>query len=1022
MPLPRRLAVFDPRRSLRARFAFVLGISGLALALVASLLVERVQRSQIEASVGQSLHRQAQVTVRALTASLRERLALLRQMASQPVLASGLMEPGDVRTLLESLRGNQPEFAWVALVDAAGEVQVATNALLQGERLVGHPALENARVRPWIGQRHPAGPLAAFMPLTRDGEPPHFITLAAPVVDFQGQHIGVLLAELDWAWVRERHDELVGNAATEQGVSSLLLGRAGTVDIGPAELLGQPSPISPSALPPMRAGPVLRWPDGRDYLTAAAHEPDAPGVPGAGFTLLVRQEAEVAFAAAQALRQQLQWGGSLAALAFMALSAWLASRVARPIRALSQVAARRQKGEDLAFPPAPRGRADEVAQLTDTLRAMDADMRRRHERYQTLFEGSIDAMYVRVNGQLEMANAACLRLFGAQHMAQLRDRPVFELFHPDERDAIAARIHRLTVLREAVPLIEQRIHRLDGVWVDVEVTALPFNDASGPGIQVVLRDITERKRAREAVRRSEERFQLALSGTQTSVWEIDLRSGEPYLSPNGPGLLGLDPAQLPADRDAWRRLLHPDDRGSPSAEFAHLMAGELDRAERVLRLRHRSGHHVELLVRAFLVRGADGTPERVIGTAQDMTERHRAERLLRQKDRLLAQTGRLARLGAWSFEIASGRGQWTEEVAAIYGQGADTPVHRAQLLAAVPATYRDTLLRAFVAAAETGAAFDLVLPLAAADGQWRWARVLGRGAGPDDVDDVGADATGAARAITRVEGVMQDVTALHQAQAEIESLNADLERRVEARTAQLRAANAELDSFAYAVSHDLRAPLRAMNGFAQALEEDYGAQLDHQARGFLDQIKLASQRMGGLIDGLLALSRSARGRLRRDTVDLSRLADNALRELRAGEPQREVTAVIAPGLQARGDARMLDAVMRNLVGNAWKYTARREGAHIEVGLLESEGLRWFFVRDNGVGFDMAHAGRLFKAFQRLHRADEFPGIGVGLATVQRIVRRHGGQIVADARRGEGAEFRFTLPEQDPDDDDEADAP
>jgi PAS domain S-box-containing protein len=257
--------------------------------------------------------------------------------------------------------------------------------------------------------------------------------------------------------------------------------------------------------------------------------------------------------------------------------------------------------------------------------------------------------------------------------------------------------------------------------------------------------------------------------------------------------------------------------------------------------------------------------------------------------------------------------------------------------------------------------------------------------------------------------ILRDMTERLRTEDEILRLNAQLEQRVQERTAELQAANRELESFGYTVAHDLRAPLRAMEGFSQALIEDYGERVDGEARVYLNQIIRGSEHLGELIDGLLQLSRSVRGELRRDRVDLSAMAEQILAELGRSEPSRAVSCRIERGLAARGDARMLEIVMRNLLGNAWKYTVRTPAPTIRVYSSDQQGERMFHVADNGIGFNMAHSEKLFQPFQRLHRQDEFPGIGIGLATVQRIVSRHGGQIRAISSPGQGADFSFSLP-------------
>ncbi len=246
-------------------------------------------------------------------------------------------------------------------------------------------------------------------------------------------------------------------------------------------------------------------------------------------------------------------------------------------------------------------------------------------------------------------------------------------------------------------------------------------------------------------------------------------------------------------------------------------------------------------------------------------------------------------------------------------------------------------------------------------------------------------------------GTVMDVTERRRTEEELRRHRAALE-----------ASNRELETFSYSVSHDLRTPLRAIDGFSRALEEDYGRHFDANARAYIERVRRATRRMGQIIDDLLQLSRLARGELRAEAVDMTALAGEVDAALRAAQPERDVEFEAAPGLRATGDSRMLRLVLENLLGNAWKYTSRQPRARIGFGMENGAGCPVFFVRDDGAGFDMAYADKLFGAFQRLHSASEFPGSGIGLATVARIVQRHGGRAWAEGAPGRGATFFFTL--------------
>lgn len=460
-------------------------------------------------------------------------------------------------------------------------------------------------------------------------------------------------------------------------------------------------------------------------------------------------------------------------------------------------------------------------------------------------------------------------------------------------------------------------------------------------------------------------------------------------------IVGYSEAELLAR--TIRDITYKDDLQAELDSMQRMLAGDIKTFSLEERYLRKDGAPIWINLAATLVRKSDATPDYFIAVIKDIHHRKEAEAALKAREAMLKEAQHLAGVGNWAWDIGTGVHAWSDEIYHIYGRDPALP----------PAVYPE--VRAYftpeswvrlAAAVETslaqGTPYECDAEVVRADGAHCW--IVARGEAVRDGDGN----------IVNLHGTVQDITERKQAEEEIRRLNADLERRVAERTAELTAANRELDSFAYAVSHDLRAPLRAMSGFSQALKEDYGSQLQGEAQVYLEQIDLASRKMSDLIDGLLTLSRSTRGELRHDTVDLCTLSEHVFAELARDEPERQVTVQLEAGLQAYGDARMIEVVMHNLLGNAWKYTAHAAMPCIRVYAEEQGGERRFCVADNGAGFDMAHANRLFQPFQRLHRQEEFSGIGIGLATVQRIVHRHGGVIEARGEPGQGAVFRFTL--------------
>lgn len=383
--------------------------------------------------------------------------------------------------------------------------------------------------------------------------------------------------------------------------------------------------------------------------------------------------------------------------------------------------------------------------------------------------------------------------------------------------------------------------------------------------------------------------------------------------------------------------------------------------------------------------------------AQDITEKKRTEVELReQHDALLRQAELIemshdAIIKADESRVITG---WNRGAAEVYGwTEAEAVGHVIHRLLGTSAT---------IAAAE----IDETLSRAGRwDGELEHTRRDGTRITVDSRQVILRDPGGHAAGILEIN---RDITERKRAEEEVRRLNAELEQRVRDRTTQLEAANQELETFSYSVSHDLRAPLRGIDGWSLALVEDFGSELSGKARQYLERVRSEAQRMDQLIDDLLRLSRVNRGTLERGAVDLTALAQGVARSLQEAHNGRRLEFVIEPGLAARGDARLLEVVFSNLLGNAAKFTGKRADARIEVGRIEHEGQPAFYVRDNGAGFDMTYADSLFGAFQRLHSASEFPGTGVGLATVQRIIHRHGGRVWAEAQVGKGATFYFTL--------------
>jgi PAS domain S-box-containing protein len=443
----------------------------------------------------------------------------------------------------------------------------------------------------------------------------------------------------------------------------------------------------------------------------------------------------------------------------------------------------------------------------------------------------------------------------------------------------------------------------------------------------------------------------------------------------------------------WREFTHPDDVAHDLGVLEALVSGRTDQHTMEKRYLHKQGHTVWVLLSVSMIRHPDGSPDYMIVVAQDISSRKNTEEALRTSERLLSQAQELALMASWRYDAL--RRQFTTLGNAHVILGVPRAVFSdLDMLAMTHPDDRLRMQQAWAAAFQQGTPYDIEYRVNLA-GQWHWVSVRA---------EFERDAKGR---VTQGLGTVVDITAHKRAEQQIQQLNASLEERIRERTQALKAAYDELESYSYAVAHDLRSPLRIINGFAQALEEDNPA-LPVESHRHLERIREASKKMGELIDGLLKLSQMARGELQRAPVDLSAIAARQLRELAATSPERAVDWSVQAGMTAMADEPLIEALLQNLLHNAWKYSAHTPHARIQVSMRDSGGRREFAVADNGAGFDMARAAKLFQPFQRLHLPNEFAGLGIGLATARRIVLRHGGELRAESAPGEGARFYFTL--------------
>ncbi|MFO1329508.1 MAG: PAS domain-containing protein [Rubrivivax sp.] len=550
-------------------------------------------------------------------------------------------------------------------------------------------------------------------------------------------------------------------------------------------------------------------------------------------------------------------------------------------------------------------------------------------------------------------------------------------------------------------------------WASVSGRPVFGADGRFAGYHGVGRDVTEQVKAERALQESEERLRLALQAAEQGLFDLDLRSGDAVVSPEYARMLGWEPEAFQETHAAWRERLHPDDRDAAYRVFDDYVAGRRSDYRVEYRQRTRDGAWKWILsLGRIQARDADGRPLRMLGTHTDVTAMREAQQALRDSEARLAYLVRTAPTVIYTAGTSSEQPARyvSPNVEGLLGWPPQRYVDEPGFWFAL--VHPDDRAAVQAAASRAASADELAAEYRVrhADGRWRWMR---------DVARVTRDAGGAPLELV---GSWIDITERRLAEDEVRRLAAELEQRVQERTAELdrsverlRAVNLELETFTYSVSHDLKAPLRGIDGYSRLLLADHAAQLDDEGREFLGHIRHATQHMGVLIDDLLSYSRLERRELAIAPLALADVVASVLEGMRAAidAAQARVEVRVDPALQARADAQGLAMALRNLLDNALKF--RREGTPSRITIEAARGAAGveLSVRDNGIGFDMRFHDRIFAIFQRLHRAEDYPGTGIGLAIVRKAVERMGGRAYAHSRPGEGAVFTLQLPEAGP---------
>ena len=693
------------------------------------------------------------------------------------------------------------------------------------------------------------------------------------------------------------------------------------------------------------------------------------------------------------------------------------------------------------------GAVHTVSDITDRKQA-EQQVRDNEEKFRSLFETAQGAILLFANGRWTDCNEKATSVFGCSREEILGSHPsrFSPPTQPDGRDSGAESVQLITKAFNQEPQFFEWEHcRADGTPFAAEVNLNRIDLGGVPHIQAIVRDVTEQKRARAALELNAQRAQTLLqlnqmtAATKQEITDFVLEEAV-RLTQSTLGYLAFvtedetvltmhswskaamaecaiidKPIVYPvASTGLWGEAIrqrrpvitndyaaqNPLKKGCPQGHVQlhrHMNVPVFDgtRIVIVAGVGNKSGEYGEedTVQLTLLMEGM----WRLLESQRTEQEIRRTHEALRQSEERYREAQTMGHIGHWSYDPASRQFMGSAEALRIYGFPEVGTVAFEDVLNCISATEVERVLQGLFSVIQGGGIFDEefeIHPRGSSDTRVLWSMAELKRETPDGP--------------LLVCGILQDITERRRAEDAVRTLNAELEQRVRDRTLELEASTKELEAFSYSVSHDLRAPLRSIDGFSLALLEDFEDKLDADGRDYLRRIRAATQRMGLLIDDMLRLSRITRAEMVVEKVNLTELAWSVIHELQKSQPGRVVDVRIADGLEDLADPKLMRIALENLLGNAWKFTGKRADAVIEFGATIEGDKKTYFVRDNGAGFDMAYVNKLFTPFQRLHSMEEYPGTGIGLGTVARILHRHGGTVRAEGQVDRGATFHFSF--------------